>query len=166
MGEKVCCFTGHRPNSFPWKDNIKDPRLYILLKRIEQAVDTALSLNVRRFICGNALGVDTWAAQIVLGKKKLNPEIYLEIALPFLTHNSDSPVCIEIQKEADCTHVVATERNRTAAFFQRNKYMVDHSDLIIAVYDDQKNRRSGTQKTLEMAKKKGLEIIQIPWGDI
>lgn len=96
----------------------------------------------------------------------MNPELYLEIALPFWGHNSDSPICLKIQQEADYTHVVTTAKNRTAAYFQRNQYMVDHSDIIIAVYDKQKSKRSGTLRTLEMAKSKGLEIIQVPWGDI
>ena len=166
MKEKVCCFTGHRPNAFPWKDNIEDPRFHVLWERIEQAVDAALNSGAVKFICGNALGVDTWAAQIVLKKRIENPEIRLEIAVPFFGHNSDSIACRKVQKEADYVHVVSTEKSQTAAFFQRNKYMVDHSDIIIAVYDEQRSKRGGTQKTLEMAKNKGLEIIQVPWGDI
>lgn len=163
---KTCCFTGHRPNAFPWKDNENDPRLHILLKRIEQAVDIVLRSGVRRFICGNALGVDTWAAQIVLEKKKIEPEIYLEIALPFSSHNESFSACMNVQKEADLVHVVSTSKNMRAAFFQRNEYMVSHSDSIIAVYDDQIAKKGGTQKTLARAKELGLEIIQIPWSDI
>ena len=166
MEEKVCCFTGHRPNAFPWKDNAEDPRFHVLWERMEQAVNTALRLGAGKFICGNALGVDTWAAQIILEKRKINPEIQLEIALPFFGHNSDSIACGKIQKEADYVHVVSTQKSQTAAFFQRNKYMVDNSDIIIAVYDEQENTRSGTLRTLELAKKKGLEIIQVPWRDI
>ncbi len=166
MREKICCVTGHRPDAFPWKNHAEDIRFHILLNRIEQAVDTALFLNARRFICGNALGVDTWTAQIILEKKYRNSDIYLEIALPFLSHNSNSFSCLNIQKQADWTHVVTTEKCRKAAFFQRDKYMVDNSDMIIAVYDNQIVRKGGTQRTLAMAKEKGIEIIQIPWGDI
>ena len=166
MKEKVCCFTGHRPDAFPWKDDETDPRFHVLLKRMEVAIENALQSGAKRFICGNALGVDTWAAQIVLRKKKENPEIQLEIALPFYGHNSDSSVCEEIQKEADFVHVVSKAKSRTAAFFERNQYMVDNSDIIVAVYDDQKSKKSGTQKTMEMAKKKGIVMIQVPWGDI
>lgn len=166
MKEKTCCVTGHRPNAFPWKDDEQDARLHILLNRIEQAVDTALLLNVRSFICGNALGVDTWTAQIILEKKKNNPDICLEIALPFLSHNSNIRACLNVQKEADCVNVVSAAKNMSAAFFDRNKYMVDHSDVIIAVYDDRTGKKGGTQKTLEMAKAKGLEIIQVLWSDI
>lgn len=166
MEKKICCVTGHRPDAFPWKNDTEDVRFHIFLKRIEQAVDTALLLNAGRFICGNALGVDTWTAQIVLEKRKHDPDIYLEVALPFLSHNSNSLSCLNVQKQADWTHVVSTKKCRKAAFFQRDKYMVDHSDMIIAVYDDQMPRKGGTQRTLAMAKEKGLKIIQVPWGDI
>ncbi len=165
-GEKVCCVTGHRPDAFPWKDDTEDSRFHILLKRIEQAVDTALLLGAGRFICGNALGVDTWTAQIILEKRKLHPGIYLEIALPFLLHNSHVDVCRKIQGQADLAHVVSASKSMGAAYFDRDKYMVDNSDIIIAVYDDELSPKGGTQRTLEMAKKKGLEIIQDTWGDI
>lgn len=164
--ERVCCFTGHRPEAFPWKEYNKDPRFQVLLKRMEAAVDTALGLGAVKFICGNALGVDTRAAGIVLKKKKDNPAIHLEIAAQFFGHNIDSAACAKIQQEADIVHVVSSEKRRTAAFFQRNKYMVDNSDILIAVYDDQKSKRGGTLRTLEMAKQKGIEIIQVSWGDI
>ncbi len=166
MRRKTCCVTGHRPDAFPWNNHTEDIRFHILRNRIAQAVDTALLLNARRFICGNALGVDTWTAQIILEKKYRNSDIYLEIALPFLSHNSNSFSCLNIQKQADWTHVVTTEKCRKAAFFQRDKYMVDNSDMIIAVYDNQIIRKGGTQRTLAMAKEKGIEIIQISWGDI
>ena len=165
-GKKVCCVTGHRPDAFPWKDDTEDRRFHILRKRIEQEVDTALFLGAGRFICGNALGVDVWTAQIILEKRNTNPDIYLEIALPFSLHNSTFQSCLNIQKQSDWTHVVTTEKCRRAAFFQRDKYMVDNSDMIIAVFDNQTSRKGGTQRTFEMAREKGLEIIQVPWGDI
>lgn len=112
----TCCFTGHRPNAFPWKDNTGDKRCKILLVRIEKAVDKALSLGARHFICGNALGVDTWASEIVLKKKAQFPDIILEIALPFEQHNCNVTECIEVQKKADIVHTVSTEKCIRSAF--------------------------------------------------
>lgn len=166
MEKKTCCVTGHRPDVFPWKNHTEDARFQIFLKRIEQAIDTALLSHARRFVCGNALGVDTWTAQLVLEKRNFDSDIYLEVALPFLSHNCSFHSCLNIQEQADLTHVVSTKKCRKAAFFQRDEYMVDHSDMIIAVYDDQMPRKGGTQRTLAMAKEKGLKIIQVPWGDI
>ena len=66
----VCCFTGHR--YFPWSDNIDHPRYRALLAELEKAIDLALAKGATHFICGNAVGVDTWAAELVLKKKREN----------------------------------------------------------------------------------------------
>ena len=74
---------------------------------LEHAIDEAIRKGAAHFICGNAVGVDTWAAQLVLKKKELNPGIVLEIALPFEGHNDHIPLCRAIQKKADIVHVVS-----------------------------------------------------------
>ena len=154
----TCCFTGHR--HFPWDGQHAHPRQADLLRRLEEAIDSVLSQGATHFICGNAVGVDTWAAELVLQKKKAYPEIFLEIALPFAGHNTDEPACQAVQGQADLVHVVGTAKNRKTAFFERNHYMVDHSDFLIAVYMES-HPRSGTAKTMEYAKKQGLKLIEI-----
>lgn len=161
---KVCCFTGHRPEYFPWKGDPNDPRHAKLLKRIERAVDLALKRGAKKFICGNALGVDTWAAKIILKKKERNPDIILEIAKPFSKHNDNHKECAEVCAQADFVRVVSAGKNPKAAFFERDRYMADNSDIIIAVYDGAP--KGGTKWTFEYAQKKGLEIIQVLWKDI
>lgn len=64
----TCCFTGHR--HFPWGDDTESPHWKDLLAGLENAIDWALVEGVTHFICGNAVGVDTWAAEMVLQKKK------------------------------------------------------------------------------------------------
>ncbi len=154
----TCCFTGHR--HFPWDGQHAQPRQADLLRRLEEAIDSVLSQGATHFICGNAVGVDTWAAEMVLKKKKAYPGIFLEIALPFAGHNTDEPACQAVQGQADLVHVVGTAKNRKTAFFERNHYMVDHSDFLIAVYMES-HPRSGTAKTMEYAKKQGLKMICI-----
>lgn len=99
------------------------------------------------FICGNAVGVDTWAEEMVLQKKKAHPEIFLEIALPFAGHNADEPACQAVQRQADLVHAVGKSNYRKTALLERNRYMVDHSDFLIAVYMESRPR-SGTAKTM------------------
>ena len=154
----VCCFTGHR--YFPWSDNIDHPRYRALLEELEKAIDLALAKGATHFICGNAVGVDTWAAELVLKKKRTHPEIFLEIALPFAGHNADEPACQAVQRQADLVHVVGKSKYRKAAFSERNRYMVDHSDFLIAVYMES-HPSSGTAKTMEYAKRQGLMLIKI-----
>ena len=166
----TCCFTGHR--YFPWKDDTEHPQHKALLAKLEEAIDWALAKGAAHFICGNAIGVDTWAAELVLKKKRTHPQIFLEIALPFAGHNANEPACQRVQQKADLVHervqqkadlvhVVGRAKNRRSAFFERNRYMVDHSDLLIAVYC-KSHARGGTLATMEYAKKQGIEIIEIP----
>ena len=152
----TCCFTGHR--TFSWGDDPK--KRGELLGKLEQAVDLALSKGVLHFICGNAIGVDSWAAQIVLEKKKDNPQIFLEIAVPFKNHNTNVPLCLSIQQKADLVHVVSDAKDRRSAFYERNKYMVDNSDMLIAVYETDREK-GGTVGTIRHAENKGIEIIKI-----
>ena len=113
----TCCFTGHR--HFSWGDDTESPHQKDLLAGLENAVDRALAEGVTHFICGNAVGVDTWAAEMVLQKKKSHPEIFLEIALPFAGHNADEPACQAVQRQADLVHTVGKSKYRKAAFSER-----------------------------------------------
>lgn len=47
----TCCFTGHR--TFSWGEDPK--KQGELLRKLEQAVDVAISKGVLHFICGNAI---------------------------------------------------------------------------------------------------------------
>lgn len=152
----ICCFTGHR--TFSWGEDSK--KQGELLRNLEQAVDSAISKGVLHFICGNAIGVDSWAAQIVLKKKKENPQIFLEIAVPFESHNADVTLCRDIRQKADLVHVVSDAIDRRSAFYERNRYMVDNSDMLIAVYEPAREK-GGTAQTIRYAEAKELEIIRI-----
>ena len=60
-----CCFTGHRPN----KLNYSESEIKLLL---EKTIDSAISNGYVTFIPGMAEGVDIWAAEIVIEKRKNN----------------------------------------------------------------------------------------------
>ena len=155
----TCCFTGHR--YFPWSDESKSILYKSLMQKLEDTVDETINRGIAHFICGNAVGVDTWAAALVLKKKRVHPQIFLEIALPFAGHNANESACQRVQQQADLVHVVGTAKNRRFAFFERDRYMVDHSDLLIAVYC-KSHACGGTVATMEYAEKQGIEVIEIP----
>lgn len=70
---KRCAFSGHRPFYFPWKENESDPACIHLKAALEAEINKAVADGFFYFIVGGADGVDTWAAEIVLEKKKTNP---------------------------------------------------------------------------------------------
>ena len=56
--ETTCCFTGHRPDKLPWRDDEWDPRCLALKERLAAALEEAYDKGMRHFICGMARGAD------------------------------------------------------------------------------------------------------------
>ena len=150
-----CCLTGHRPSKLDYSEGEIKPLL-------ETAIDNAISVGYVTFITGMAEGVDIWAAEIVLEKKKHNAALHLICAIP---HPGFENKRSEYEKErymhilqgADYTTTVSDHYFR-ACYQRRNEFMVDHSSLVIAVWN---GAPSGTQNTINYAKKRGVKAINI-----
>lgn len=81
--KQSCCFTGHRPQSLPFRFNENDERCIDLKRRLKDAIIEMITQNgVTHFISGMAIGVDMYAAEIVLELKETYPNISLEAAIP------------------------------------------------------------------------------------
>lgn len=80
---KACSFTGHRPQHLPFGMNENDERC-VRLKEIpkEEIINLIEKEDVTHFITGMALGVDLYAAEIVLDLKARYPNITLEVLFP------------------------------------------------------------------------------------
>lgn len=164
---KICCFTGHRPKFFPWHNDLNDKSAKRLLFELRKEVLSAIVDGFDTFMCGGALGVDTWAAQIVLFVKESYSHIKLVIALPFDGYNSfvtDNDYVNTIHS-ADEVVIVGNETGKVG-LAKRDEYMIDSSERIIAVYDKRTGIRSGTYRALQYAKQKEIEIKQIKWMDV
>ena len=70
-----CCFAGHRPE----KLSLSETKIKTLL---EKTIDMAIENGFTTFITGMAQGVDIWAAEIVLKKKRYNTGLHLICAVP------------------------------------------------------------------------------------
>ena len=80
---KTCAFTGHRPQHLPFGMNEDDERCVKLKEELkEQIINLIEAEDVTHFITGMALGVDLYAAEIVLDLKARYPSITLESAIP------------------------------------------------------------------------------------
>ena len=67
---KTCAFTGHRPQNLPFGFNEEDEHCISLKKVLrEQIINLIENKGVTHFISGMAIGVDMYAAEIVLGLK-------------------------------------------------------------------------------------------------
>lgn len=161
--EKKCCFTGHRPKSLPFGYNEEEPSCKKLKELLSDNIERQITENgVTHFISGMAMGVDIYAAEAVLELKEKYPHITLECVIPCETqanrwsegwrnryfdiiYRSDDAQTLQTHYTSDC-------------MMKRNKYMVDNSDVVIAVWN---GKKSGTGNTVDYALKNGKKVIII-----
>lgn len=164
MGKvKTCCFTGHRPQSLPFRFDEQDSRCLrlkqVLRKEIERQI---IEEGVTHFISGMAIGVDMYAAEIVLDLKKKYPQITLEAAIPCETQAVKWTVPLRERYydiAARCDKETMLQRHYTPdCMHKRNRYMVDAADTVIAVWN---GSPSGTGKTVQYAADQGKTIVII-----
>ena len=162
MSTRTCCFTGHRPQSFPCKYNEGDLRCLLLKARLRREILRAVKADgVGHFLTGMALGVDTWAAEIVLSLRGRWP-VTLEAVLPCA--GQDARWTAESRERyrsilSRCDLVTPLQDRYTPdCFARRNRYLVEHSDLVIAVCN---GSPSGTGSTVSYANALGKPVRQV-----
>lgn len=158
---KACAFTGHRPKSFPWKYNEKAYDCVLLKRVLARQIAALADRGVTDWLSGMALGVDVWAAEIVLGLKKKNPALHLHCILPCEGQEVKWPVADReryhsILRQADEV-VYVSRAYHSDCMLERNRYMVDRASILLAVYNGA--YRSGTGMTVRYAQKLRLETI-------
>jgi uncharacterized phage-like protein YoqJ len=159
-----CAITGHRPARFKFGYNEHYKLCVKIKKALAAEIKACYEKGGRRFWVGGAIGVDTWAAEILLELKQQEryKDIELYIAIPFPDYDAKFDAkqkarCRDILK--GCTgSVVVSPVYSPDAYKKRNYYMVDHAECLIAVYDNNKEIRSGTGMTAHYAQKKGLPM--------
>lgn len=158
----TCCFTGHRPAKLPWGSNEEDPRCLDLKRRIRDAVDSAYEEGFRHFICGMALGCDFYFAEAVLDLRERKGDVTLEAAIPCPTQPDHWGAADQERYRAlvaACDYETMVQHQYGPGCMQRrNRYMVDHSALVIAVYD---GMPGGTRQTLEYALRRGVSFVDL-----
>ena len=167
MNIKSCCFTGHRPKALPWKNDESDVRCAVIKSRIRYAVENLIvERGCEKFITGMAMGADMICAEVVLALKNVYPHVKLECAVPNRAFTERWPSeetrrYSSILTRADYIRFISEKKVYSVKdLMLRNIYMVDHSDIIIAVYKD--GEPGGTRNTIRYAESKNKKIIIIP----
>ncbi|MCD8189753.1 MAG: DUF1273 domain-containing protein [Clostridiales bacterium] len=162
---KTCCFTGHRPNHLPWGRD--ETRLLCVACKEQLAIEIerAYQEGFRQFLCGMAMGGDLLFAEAALACSALHPDLRLVAAIPCLDQTKGWPreQAERYQRILDRLPssqqvLIQTERTR-ACMLRRDRYMVNQSQRIIALYDGKS--AGGTRYTLGCALKRGLETVII-----
>ena len=158
MQKKTCCVTGHR--DLPQKE----------INRVKAALrnelEKAVADGFTRFMSGFAEGVDQYFAEIVLEMQKSNPALELVAVIPYqkrLDNLRQKKRTYEIL-EACVDVVVIREEYQPSVYSHRNRYMVEHSDRVIAVYDGREE--GGTAGTIRFTHTMKKELREIQVGEI
>ena len=148
-----CCFTGHRPEKLTMTE--EEVKAWL-----EEQIKAAIADGFVTFLTGMAMGVDLWAAEIVLRLKKENSAIHLIACTPWPGFAAKwkepwKSMYYETMKQADFK-VSVSDHYHNGVFQKRNEYMVDRSSRVIALYN---GTPGGTKNTIDYAAGKGVEVI-------
>lgn len=162
--EQTCCFTGHRPSKLPWGEDENHPGCKALKMRIAAEVDVLYAKGHRHFIMGMAQGCDMYFAEAVLELRRKHDDVTLEAAIPCKTQpdswrKADKERYWSILEQCNVETLVQHHYSR-GCMLRRNRYMVERSGTILAVYDGMGT--GGTLYTLNYALDHGLETVIIP----
>ena len=121
--ETTCCFTGHRPEKLPWREDEGDPRCLELKARLAGAVEAVIPCEEQ---------AARW--------RERDRERWFS-----LVERCDNETMLQHHYDRGC-------------MLRRNRYLVDHSAMLIAVYD---GMLGGTMYTISYAMKRGLDVVTL-----
>ena len=160
---KVCAFTGHRPNKLPWRYDETDSRCVALKSVLMEQIGLLVGAGYTQFLSGMAEATDTWSALSVLSLREKNPVIKLHCILPCTAQAekwsaSSRELYRSILERADSVVYVSRDYHKDC-MLERNRFMVEKARLLLAVYNGQPH--SGTAAAVRHAQKLGCDIIII-----
>ena len=161
--QMTVCFSGYRPEKLPWGYDECDPRCAQLKQRLRRAVCAACDDGFRHFICGMAQGCDLYFCELALALRQLHGDVTVEAAIPCPSQAEGWPAEQRLRWQrlvAACDYETMVQQQYSPGCMQRrNRYMVDHAAMVIAVYDGQ---TGGTQRTVEYALRRCLPVVLVP----
>lgn len=161
MDNRIAAFTGHRPQKLPWRYNESSAACSALKEALMGRIGSLVEGGVTDFLSGMAQGTDIWCAEAVLTLRNSHPLVKLHCVLPCMNQTvkwsaQEQERYQTILCAADSCVYTGQEYHRDC-MMKRNRYLVDHSEILFAVYNGQE--RSGTAATIRYARKKKREIF-------
>lgn len=159
----TACFSGYRPEKFPFQLNMDSPEFEILQDNIEIAIKKAAQAGYSTFLCGMAAGFDLVCADIFYDVRESVAEFeHLKLAaiVPFRGHKvSENWRTLYIRTISRADHVkILLPAYEPGCYFGRNNWMVKNSSHLICYWD---GKEGGTSQTVHLAQKAGLTIYNI-----
>lgn len=126
---------------------------------LERAMRALIGKGADTFLCGMAMGFDALCCETALRLKREYP-LKVVACVPCGDQSSRYPAREKNRYEkllAACDErVVLHETYVEGCMFERNRYMVDRCDILLAYLESE---RGGTYYTVNYAKKRGKTVI-------
>lgn len=153
-------FSGHRSNRLPSSES----QLSKLSIKLQLELQRLHRLGYDTVYCGMAEGADRLCYEAVLSNnlfKSSIDKIQLHCVLPYAANEPSALTRCDANDDIPFSDklTIISPTYRPGCFHQRNRFMVDNSDILLAVYDG--NSKGGTAYTVEYARKQGKQVILI-----
>lgn len=167
--KKSVAFTGYRPSKLPFLNDPFCDEYRKLRSALYEEYEKLVLRDYKFFLTGGAMGCDLMAAEVILElrNKYGRRRVAHELCLPCINHDEkfdeNSKRRLEEIKKKSMVTYVTNEEYTSGCMQKRNKYMVNTSSILVAVYD---GLSGGTKNTVEYAKRKGKKMIVIRPNDM
>ena len=160
INQLSCCFAGHREMKLPYQYGTE--KYHQLKETLKTEIKGLMWQGVSQWYAGCQNGIDNLSAMIVLElATELSSTAYLHLVQPYegmeKEFNQRQRQEFEMIKAKAKSIQVLNQTKTSDCYRERNQYMVDQSDFLIAVLD-KSHMASGTVMTINMAKRKSMEI--------
>ena len=156
--KNAVAFTGHRPEQLIGVD--EEELGHYIFEEVARCIDDGFDT----FYCGAARGADIMCGECVADMREGSGlSVRLICVIPFRDQAAGwgdwwKMRYWQLRRDSD-ENILLSEEFSKGCYQARNRYMVDHADRIIAIYNG--NGRGGTAYTVEYARRMGREIIII-----
>jgi uncharacterized phage-like protein YoqJ len=162
---KTCCFSGHRSDKFDLDYSYLG---HIMQSLLAKAILAAINDGFVHFYTGMARGFDIIAAENLIKQRYIleNAEVQLHCIIPYQGQERKWPATWQKRHDAvlkaSDSIVILNEKFATGVYYERNAYMVKHSQMLLCYFN---GKDGGTAHTFKLAQENNIEIINI-WENL
>lgn len=134
--------TGYKPHELGIFDD-KHPGVVIIKKALESQLVAQIDEGLEWVIISGQLGVETWAAEVVLELKKTYNQLKYAIITPFLEQEKNWNDLKKEKYRMICTNAdfqISVSKKQYEGgwqFIEKNKFIIRNTDGILLVYDEE-----------------------------
>ena len=155
---QTACLTGYRPDKLPWRyDENKDNCIQFKID-LKKTFIGAINYGLKTFLTGMAEGFDMIATEILISLRRIY-SIQIIAVIPCIGQEKkwSTPQQKRYYKIlSNCDEKIILNKYYTpTCMIERNKFMVEHSSVVIACYS---GLAGGTRSTIKLAKENNSKI--------